>query len=73
MTDSNPVSPTPILTGGRRTGRTYAMAQMTKRMLAQGKVVALWSGGEFHKVVGVVDNPSTKLIEQDKVSSNAKP
>jgi hypothetical protein len=49
------------------------MAQMTKRMLAEGKVVMLWGGGEFHKVVGVVDNPSTKLIEQDKVSSNAKP
>jgi hypothetical protein len=31
------------------------MAQMTKRMLAAGKVVALWSGGECHKVVGVVD------------------
>jgi hypothetical protein len=64
---------TTILTGGRRTGRTYAMAQMTKRVLAEGKVVMLWGGGEFHKVVGVVDNPSTKLIEQDKVSSNAKP
>lgn len=66
MKDSDTKSPTTILTGGRRAGRTYAMAQMTRRMLAEGKVVALWSGGEFHKVVGVVDNPNTKLIEQDK-------
>ena len=43
---------------------------MTKRMLAEGKVVALWSGGEFHKVVGVVDDPNTKLIEQEKVSND---
>jgi len=68
-----PDNPTTILTGGRRIGRTYAMAQMTKRLLAEGKVVALWSGGEFHRVVGVVDNPNTKLIGQEKVSSNAKP
>jgi len=68
-----PDNPTTILTGGRRIGRTYAMAQMTKRMLAEGKVVMLWGGGEFHKVVGVVDNPNTKLIGQEKVSSNAKP
>jgi hypothetical protein len=54
---------TTIQTGGRRQGRAWAAAQQAKAALASGKRVVMQSEGEFVEVVGVVDDPNTRLLE----------
>jgi len=62
---------TTIHIGGRRAGRTWAMAQQTKVALAAGKRVGMWTKGEFVEVIGVVDDPNTRLLE-DRSAENAE-
>jgi len=63
--------PTTIQIGGRRAGRTWAMAQDMKAALAAGKRVGMWTKDGVVEVVGVVDDPDTQLLE-DRSAENAE-
>lgn len=53
----------------RRAGRAWEMAQQTKAALSRGKRVGLWTNGEFVEVVGVVDDPNMRLLEDRSADS----
>lgn len=48
---------------GRRYGKSLMVRDAVKAAMAQGKTVAIATRDGVHKVVGVVDDPDTRLIE----------
>jgi len=57
-------------TADRRRGKSYAMAQIAKATLASGQRVEMWSKSKLVEVVGIVDDPDTRLLEQKDVTNN---
>lgn len=52
-----------VIHGGRRFGKASIMKDIVKAELATGRPVWLLTGGEAVPIVGVVDDPNTRLIE----------
>ena len=52
-----------LIRPGRQAGKTVALKDQVKEWLATGVTVVMGNGREMNRVVGVVDDPNTRLIE----------
>lgn len=68
---TGPVTTVVHVTGGRRWGKTTAMKDAVKRHLEAGHRVYTNTPSGWEKVVGVVDDPNTRLIEGETEGGDA--